>query len=272
MASRSRRDDSAYEQLSALNNELVALQRELEKKRARLERLVELKNQFLAMVSHDLRKPIGAVISYTEFLLEDLGDSLGEEQRRFLDVIHTAGWRMRNLTDDFLDLALMESPRLELKLAPASLEKVVASAMDVIAPLASKHGISMEARLPDDLPLLVMDAAKVEQALLNLLGNAVDHCGEGTQVEVRADSDDTYMHLRVVDDGPGIPSDHHPTLFELGASTGRGKHTGERSTGLGLPIAKRIAVAHRGDLRVETVTPRGTRFILSIPLVPDGRP
>ncbi len=259
-------EDGFYDELTRLNNELVNLHRELARKSAELERVNRLKNQFLGMVSHDLRKPVGATIAYSEMLMDELGEGLGEEHRHFIEVVNRSGWRMRQLIDDFLDVALIEAGRFDLERRAVQLRSLVDDALAMIRPSAERHEVEVEVDVPEDMEPLWADPPKLEQVVLNLVGNAVEHCGPGTVVRIRARSDEGSATLSIADDGPGMPPEQLDVLFLLGGRrSSKHKHTGDRSTGLGLVIVKRLVEAHGGTIRVESEVGRGTTFTIQLP-------
>lgn len=259
-------DDGFYDELARLNNELVDLHRELARKNAQLERLNRLKNQFLGMVSHDLRKPVGATISYSEMLLEELASADVEEQRHFLQVINRSGWRMRQLIDDFLDVALIEEGRFDVDLRPTSLQRLIEETLVVVAPSADRHDVEIEVDLPESLGPVWLDAPKFEQVVLNLVSNAVEHCGPGTHVLIQGRTDELGTRLLITDDGPGMPPEQLEGLFLLsGRRSSKPKHTGDRSTGLGLVIVSRLVEAHGGTIQVQSQVGRGTTFTIRLP-------
>jgi len=253
-------------QLVQLSNEVGNLNREIQQRNAELRRLNELKNQFLGMAAHDLRKPTGAVMAYSEFLVDEAADALSEEHRGFLQVIQRASGTMRRLIDDFLDVAVIEGGRIELELRPTDLGSVIHAALALIEPAAARHQVSVLVELPDDLPQLPLDAPKMEQVVLNLVGNAVEHCGPGTRVSVRARAGAEIMTLEVADDGPGIPAQRLEQLFVLTGTHGARKASGERSLGLGLVIVSKLVQAHGGSVRVHSDPSQGTTFLIELPL------
>ena len=137
---------SVYDELSQLNNELANLQRELAKKNAELERLNLVKDQFLGMAAHDLRTPLSVVLGYSSFLQEDLGESLSQEHAEFLSVIRSSSRFMLHLVNSLLDVATIESGKLELDRQPTDLAALVARNVALNATLAEPKGIGLVCR------------------------------------------------------------------------------------------------------------------------------
>jgi signal transduction histidine kinase len=268
------REVRLFEDLSRLNNELATAQRELAKKNAELARLNEQKNQFLGIAAHDLRNPLEVILTYSDFLLDFLhgeGDCLPPEHLEFVRTIHTSSAFMLNLVNDLLDLSKIEAGRLELDLSQVDLAKLVARNVTLNRALAAKKGTEIVFRQEGELPPLRLDAAKIEQVLNNLIGNAVKFSPPESTVEVRlaAAPEDGWIVLSVADQGEGLPLhevDQMEKLFRPFERT-RVRSTGdEKSTGLGLAIVKSIVTGHRGEIRVESEPGQGATFHVRLPM------
>ena len=257
--------DRLQQELLNLNQELTNLGRELQQTNAELTRLNALKDQFLGMAAHDLRKPLGAILAYAGFLREEAQDALDEEQRGFLDAILDGTGRMRRLVDDFLDVAMIESGRLELARAPATLRETTDAATRVVGVVAAKKGVALDVSVLHGECSMQVDQPKLEQVLINLLGNAVEHSPAGSRVELQVTAEDGNAVFRVTDQGSGIPPEKLERLFEAFERAGTRKTAGERSVGLGLTIAKRIVEAHGGTIDVESRVGEGSVFTVTVP-------
>lgn len=261
------RDAFLYDELSRVNNELATAQRELAKKNAELTRLNELKNQFLGFASHDLRNPLEVILTYSGFLLEDAAPVLNPEQIEFIQVIRSSSGQMLRLVEELLDVTRIEAGRLALELAPVDLGALVRSQVGRSRVLAAKKGIEIDLETAGDLPVLSLDAGKIEQVLDNLIGNAVKFSPPDSLVEVRVvlekgrEADRVVISVR--DQGPGIPADLLDRLFEPFA---RGRSRGTQGAGLGLAIVKSILAGHGGDIRVESEPGQGAVFHARLPL------
>lgn len=250
-----------------LNRELSAQGRELAKANAELKQLNTLKNQFLGMAAHDLRKPAGIILSYAEFLREE-AETAGftAEQATFIDTIIDGAGRMRRLIDDFLDVAMIESGRLSIERLPVPLWNVVDDVSSMIGVYAQRKDIDLQIELTNRDAVLVVDQSKLEQVLINLVGNAVEHSEPGKQVSLHAGIEQDNAVFVVTDQGCGIPPDKLNSLFQAFEQAGTRKTAGERSVGLGLTIAKKIVAAHGGTIDVESELGEGSRFIVTLPI------
>jgi two-component system, OmpR family, sensor kinase len=260
------RDGGLYDELSRLNNELVNLQRELAKKNLELAQLNELKNQFLGMAAHDLRSPLGHVMSFSEFLLEDLADTLTEEQLEFLTIIRSSSEFMLALVNDLLDISRIESGKLELDLQPTDLTALIKHNVALNSVLAGKKEILIRLLPGGELPPIMADQERIEQVLNNLISNAIKFSSPGGVIEIRLDRDGDREHISVKDQGMGMSDEECARLFSSLGGRGKRGTGGEKSTGIGLAIVKRIITEHKGDIRVESELGKGTTFRIALPM------
>lgn len=259
------RDSALYDEISRLNNELVAMQRELARKNAELEQLNALKNQFLGMAAHDLRNPLSVMMAYSQFLQEDIGATLNDEQREFLDIIHASSEFMLGLVNDLLDIAQIETGQLRLDLQPTDLVALVRRNVARNRILAAKKHIEIEMS-DEPVPALALDAAKIEQVLNNLISNAIKFSSPHTKIRVRVTRGDDGVLLAAQDQGQGIPPNELDKLFKPFQKTSVKGTAGEKSTGLGLSIVKKIVEGHHGKIWVESQVGVGTTFFVALPL------
>jgi signal transduction histidine kinase len=259
--------DEAFvqQEIVALNNELGNLARELSRKNAELARLNEIKNRFLGMAAHDLRKPVGAMLTYREFLIDEAAASLNEEQRRFLAIIRSSCDFMARLIDDFLDIAVIESGHLTIHRAAVDPATIVAASMAVAQVHARRKGIVCHVDAPS-LPCIQADAGKMEQVLNNLTINAIEHSQPGSTVRIASALKDATWVVVVEDQGVGIDPDDLARLFNPFERGRVVKTAGEKSTGLGLAIAKKIVEGHGGIMAAESTPGAGTTFTVRIPV------
>ena len=265
------RDARVYEELTHLNNELAAAQRELAKKNAELGRLNEQKNRFLGLAAHDLRNPLEVINVYSRFLLDEAADRLEDEQLDFVRTIMRSSNFMLALVNDLLDVSKIEAGRLELELSEVDLRSLVARNVELNRRLAERKEINILFEPPKDIPRLRLDAAKMEQVLNNLVGNAVKFSPRGGSVEVGLEREEGggAVLLYVKDEGPGVPAEKLEGLFEpFTRASARGSE-GEKGTGLGLAIVKRIVEGHGGRITVESEPGAGATFAVRLPVERD---
>jgi signal transduction histidine kinase len=252
--------------LLSANNELSNLGRELQKKNAELVKLDDLKNQFLGMAAHDLRNPISVILTYSDFILEEAGEALAEEHLRFMETISRSSHFMLSMLNDLLDIAKIESGRLELDPEPLDLNALIGRNVVFNRVLAEKKKIGVRFEPGEGLSTVKVDGGKIDQVLNNLISNAVKFSPGGTNVTVRAFRDGESATVSVADEGPGIPDGDLQKLFLPFSRTSVRSTGGEKSTGLGLAIVKKIIQGHGGQIRVESGAAGGAVFTFTLPL------
>ena len=258
--------ESTRKQILLLNADLNNLTRELHKKNAELEMLNREKNQFLGMAAHDLRKPIGLILSYSDFLIDEAAPSLDSEHVGFLDTIQKSCLFMKRLVDDFLDVSAIEAGKFDLDLDTGNMSEVLSHSLELNMLQASKNGIKLVVDAEPDLPRIFIDSSKIEQVITNLVSNAIEHSDTDTRVVIRLVADREKIRFSVEDQGPGIPADEMEKLFRPYEKTSVKKKGGEKSTGLGMLITRKIIEAHGGEIWVDSVFGRGTTIFFTLPL------
>ncbi len=261
-----KRQQDTYDQLTQLNNELANLQRELAQKNMALERLNAQKNQFLGMAAHDLRNPLGVILSYSEFLLDATEGSLSPDKQEMVAAIRVSSQFMLGLVNDLLDIATIESGKLRLNPEPADLNRLTGRVATLNRVLAAQKEIMISYSATDVIPPLLIDQQKLEQVLNNLISNAIKYSPPKTtiQIFIKLAADKVIVIVR--DEGQGIPPTELDKLFKPFSVTSVRSTAGEKSTGLGLTISRRIIEGHGGDIWVESKIGRGSTFYFSLPL------
>lgn len=257
------RDTNLYDEVSRLNNELVDMQRELAKKNAQLTQLNQEKNRFLGIAAHDLRNPLHAILMLSDFLLDECTEG---EQKEFLEEIRSSSTFMARLIDDLLDVAKIESGQVALELAMCDINDLLEATIKRQNLMASRKQVEINL-VGQPLPPALIDISKIEQVLNNLIGNALKFSLPGGQIDVRVRAADERFEIEVQDWGVGIPPEIQSRLFTAFAK-GQTGTAGERSTGLGLVIVKRIVQAHGGEIHVESRLGEGSTFTVQLPIRP----
>jgi signal transduction histidine kinase len=242
--------------LATLEQRATALAREIES-------ATRARDEILAIVSHDLKNPLSAIL----LACKTLGDTSEGALQKKQKTIGNAAERMARLIDDLVDFASIQSGHLSIDPRPCAPGDIVAAATDMFAGLAEGRGVEIVARVEADLPRLLVDRDRAVQALANLVSNAVKITPPGGRVTVAASRRESAIEFSVDDTGPGIPPDELPKLFEL---YWRGEKTEYKGTGLGLGIAKSIVVAHDGRIGAESTVGAGSRFWITLPLPSQG--
>jgi len=254
-------------ELLGLNRELSDLARQLHLANAELEELNRLKNQFLGMAAHDLRRPLGIMTMYAQFILDEAGAGLSLQHRDFLDGCLRSAADMKRLIDDFLDLAMIESGRFPLAVSVTRLADILGPVVELARLMADKKSIVFEIDVPDESREVEVDSPKIQQVLLNLIHNAVEHSPSGSRVRLSAVWGPDRLVLAVRDEGPGLSDADRDRLFAPFEQLAPRRTPGERHAGLGLAIAHKIVQAHRGVIRVESIPGQGATFVVTLPLL-----
>ena len=250
----------------SLNNELNNLTRELQKKNVQLDQLNNLKNQFLGMAAHDLRNPISSIMMYSEFVQESDEYRSSDDLRKIVDVIRNSSEFMLRLLDELLDVVKIESGKLQLNYETVNIEDLLKKNIDINALLAAKKEIILVLNIPQPLPEIDIDPIKTEQVLNNLISNAIKYSHNKTTVTISAFSAGQYILISVQDEGLGIPENELQKVFAPFSKISPKGTAGEKSTGLGLSIVKRIVTGHLGRIWVESEPGKGSTFSFTLPL------
>lgn len=232
--------------------------------------LEQVQKDFAANVSHELRTPITTIKGFAETLLGD--DQIPEESRRFLQIIVRQSDRLIAIIEDLLNLARIEqeTERGEVSLDRHPLLPVLEASCRACRKRAEEHRVQLDMQCARDLEL-PMDPQLLEQAVVNLLDNAIKFSEEGQTVFLATLRNDDEVSIQVRDNGPGIEEQHIPRLFERFYRIDKHRSRKLGGTGLGLSIVKHIASAHRGDVSVQTRVGHGTTFTIRVPLAPVRR-
>lgn len=222
---------------------------------------IELRERVLAVVSHDLRNPLGTI----QLAMSTMPESAREDREtaRRIEIAERAAKVMETLICDLLDIATIQTGKLIPQLADESAEQMVEEALALHAPLAQEKGLSLVDRTHLAGVHLRCDRNRMMQVFSNLLGNAIKFCRPGDTISVRGRIAGRTLLFEILDTGPGIPAEDIPHLFEPYWSTARGR---QRGTGLGLFICNAIVQAHGGELGVESCLGGGTKFRITLPL------
>jgi len=232
---------------------------------SRLAEMNRVKNRFIGLVAHDLRNPLVSIRGLSEMLLNDRSDPLSTRQRDFLTTIYSASNSMLTLVNDILDMAVMESGKLKLQLRKDSLGRLIRERVKVNAILARKKHIALDQHI-SRVPSFAFDRNRISQVLDNLIGNAIKYSSEWSRISVTLARRNGAAVVSVSDEGPGIAQEDQSKLFSGLPGTANEPTGGEKSTGMGLAIARRIVEEHRGTLTVESEVGSGSTFRFALPL------
>ena len=219
------------------------------------------RDDVLAVVAHDLRNPLNTVTMAVSLMLETTPPERVQERRQ-AEIVRRAADRMNRMIQDLLDVKRMESGRLTIDSRPEQPDVLINDTVDMLRPLAAGSIIRMETNIEDNLPPVIADAARIQQVLSNLVGNAVKFTPRAGTISVCAERGDGEVRFSVIDTGPGIPAEQLPHIF---GRFWQAKTSDRRGIGLGLAIAKGIVEAHNGRIWVESSVGLGSTFYFTLP-------
>jgi PAS domain S-box-containing protein len=250
----------------AAENEEAARREVLEAQNHRIREAARLKSEFVANMSHELRTPLNSIVGFAELIADARFGPLPPKYQDFARIMNSSAQHLLQLINDILDLAKIESGRVDFQPAPVDLSELVHEATGIINGLAVKRKIHLTVDVDPALGPVRLDPMRLKQILYNYLSNAIKFTGEGGHVtlRVRAEDDDRFR-IEVEDDGVGIKAEDEHRLFiefqQLDASTAK-KFPG---SGLGLALTKRLVEAQGGTVGVRTVFGSGSTFIATLP-------
>jgi NtrC-family two-component system sensor histidine kinase KinB len=230
----------------------------------RLKELDRLKNEFVMTASHELRTPLTSIGMSVSLLMETAAAKLNDQERELLGVCHEEVNRLKALVNDLLDLSKIEAGKLELSLEPVAPGFLSQQAGAMIKSQAEAKGITLTLAVPEDLPEVLADANKIIWVLVNLLANAVRYTPVGGHIRLGGELLGDKVHLKVQDDGPGVPREMQSRIFDKFVRLDQGEATS--GSGLGLAISKEIIRAHRGVIWLESEPGQGSTFTFTLPL------
>ncbi len=260
------------DQLQVMNAELEKRveerTNELARANTQLLELNRMKDDFIAITSHDLRSPLTAILGAAELLREVAWESPAA-RRDLLDMIADAGRRMLELVTNLLELARLEAGGVELKLSSVTLDLLLAECVATLAPVARIKGVGCMFLPGYQVPEIQADNARLYQVFNNLLNNALKFTSAGGQITVTTRRDGpAWVRVDVADTGQGISPEDLPRLFERFKQTRTKATQGEQGAGLGLAIVRQLVMLHHGEITVQSQPGVGTTFSVRLPTAP----
>ena len=228
-----------------------------------LQELNQMKTEFVATASHELKTPLTSIGMSVRLLKERHEESFEERDRELLDAAAEDVDRLRALVDDLLDLSKIESGRMEMDVETVPVTLMCEKAIEALTPQAEKQDISFGVNVPDDLPAVNADPNKVTWVLNNLLSNALRYSDPGDHVQIQADTIGKSVHVSVTDEGAGIPYEYQSKIFDKFVQVESEQAPG--GTGLGLAIAQEMIHAHGGRIWVDSTPEEGSTFAFTLP-------
>jgi signal transduction histidine kinase len=224
------------------------------------------KSQFLANMSHELRTPLNAILGFSEVLEHGIAGQLESRQSEYIGLIRQSGEHLLHVINEILDLARIDAGKLELNEEVIDPRRVIDSCISIVEDRAAAGLLRLSVEIEEDVPPLIADRTRLTEILLNLLSNAIKftELGGSVSVMVRC-AQDGSVEFVVRDTGIGMTPAEIEIALELFGQVDAGLARPHEGTGLGLPLARKLAELHGGTLRVESKKGRGTTVTLALP-------
>jgi len=258
---------STQSRIRSLERARQRLTQDLDARNKHLVELNDLKTRFLGMAAHDMRTPLASIGGFSQILIDGASQMAEPEKEDFLTRIRNLSRQMLGMINDLLDVTVIESGQLNLDLIERSLNETLLNRLPLFELLADKKNILIDAQL-ETLPPMPFDECRIHQVFDNLLGNAVKFSPAGSRIVVSLDAEGEFARVTVRDEGPGLCEADKNRLFDGFQKLNPRPTGGEKSTGLGLLIARKMVEAHGGKLTVESTPGKGSTFGFMLPLIP----
>ncbi len=273
-----------------MREEILDKIEEIEEKNQSLQRMDRIKDQFLANTSHELRTPLNGIIGLTDSLIDGIAGPLSDVAIDNLSMIVQSGKRLANLVNDILDFSKMKNQDLQLQLRPVDIRSSVTLVLALSHSLVSRKSVRLVNQVPDDLPLVEADENRLEQILMNLIGNAIKftHEGEikvsaavietplsgdasiitdGEIVTIEGGNGKDLIRISITDTGIGIPKEKQTRIFESFEQADGSTAREYGGTGLGLSVTQKLVELHQGTIFLESSEGQGSTFHFTLPVI-----
>lgn len=231
-----------------------------------LKKVDRMKDQFLSILSHELRTPINAIMGFSSILDDGLAGDLTAEQQKYIQKVLTAADYLLTLVTDLLDMSRIQAGRFTLSRRPLALAGVVDDVVLTLAPAVAAKGLALRTHVGLELPAVLADEHRVAQVLASLLGNAIKFTAPGGSIQLRAAVDGKFLRCELADSGAGLSQAQCETLFKLFSQNDMTATRALGGTGLGLTISKALVEAHGGTIGVQSELGVGSTFWFTLPL------
>jgi len=232
-----------------------------------LKEIDQMKSDFLASVTHELKSPLTSLIMYIDLFLTGATGKVNEKAKKFLRIMERNSNRLARFIDDLLDMAKIERGKMEIKKESLGILPIVSETVELMKPQADEKDIEIAINIPNNLPLVLIDGDRTRQIITNLLSNSIKFTPEKGKISIKIQDDKKYLQVSLSDTGIGIPPDKTSKIFDKFEQVKeiRERVKGPRGTGLGLAIVKSIVEAQGGKIWVESEVDKGSTFYFTLP-------
>lgn len=260
-----------FEEIAHFNETLQEQVREatseLRESNKKLKSLDNAKDEFISMASHQLRTPLTSVKGYISIVLEGDAGKLNPSQKQLLDQAFASSQRMVYLISDFLNVSRLQTGKFTIERTPVNLADIVQQEVHQLLSTATSRELRIDANVPSDMPTLLLDEAKVRQAIMNFIDNAIFYSHPGGVIKVDLVKTGKDITLTVQDQGIGVPASERHQLFTKFYRATNARTARPDGTGVGLFLAKKVVVAHGGVMIFNSVEGKGSTFGFRLPLL-----
>ena len=248
-------------------DELESLARDLNKMSGQLKEIDQMKSDFLASVTHELKSPLTSLIMYIDLFLTGATGKLNEKAKKFLRIMERNSNRLSRFIDDLLDMAKIERGKMEVRKESLGIFPIVSETVELMKPQADEKNIEIAMNIPNNLPLVLIDGDRTRQVITNLLSNSIKFTPEKGKISIKIRDDKKYLEVSLSDTGIGIPAEQISKIFDKFEQVReiRERVKGPRGTGLGLAIVKSLVEAQGGKIWVESEVDKGSTFYFTLP-------
>ncbi len=241
----------------------VRVEKALREKNIALEAAEQLKLDFLANVSYQLRTPLSAIMGFNEMMAQEFFGSLNQKQKEYTRDIHDASERLLNLINDILDLSTIEAGQMGLDIHSVSVKSMMESVMMLVTDWARQRAIEVSLVCPANIGKVEMDERRIKQAVINLVRNAIAHSPEGSEITLKVARKGDMVSISVSDQGVGIPQSEQERVLQPFERIDGSQ--AQRGAGLGLSLVKNIVDLHEGSFEMHSTVGQGTEVSIIVP-------
>lgn len=268
------KDVTAYKQVvAAVRRAYTEMEQRVEDRTAelrvvneRLQRLDEMKSNFILAASHELRTPLTSIKGYISLILQEKVGAITDQQREFMSHVKTATDRLQRLLSELLSISKIESGQFVIKMETVRVEDLLKESATIYKAEADQKEIALNLHVRNELKTIECNADKIRELLDNMISNALKYTPQGGRVDIWAERGAEELRIRVQDTGIGIKKEEQDKIFDPFHHVHKTGLAGEESTGLGLALSMKIAKLHHGNIEVESEEGKGSVFTLTLPL------
>lgn len=251
--------DLGQNPLKKLNLEISAYTLYKQKEIEELKKIEEYRKEFIADLSHELKTPVFAAQGFIHTLLDGASEDT-EVSRKFLEKAAKSLDRLDEMIQDLLVLSEIETGSAKMKIASTNISALIKDAIEELEEMAQKKNIRIQFKRDEETVFAEADSIRMAQVIRNLIDNAIKYGSEGGWVKVTVENKKDLLEISVEDNGPGIPEDHHPRIFDRFYRIEKSRSKEKGGSGLGLAIVKRILEAHGSDIKLISGGNKGSCF------------